>query len=100
MDGSRTRLFLAVFVIPVFLLGCGKTVEIPGKPGTPAETVHGNGYKKEMEEIRRSIKSDIRIKLKKDTRGGYGWEITGRDPQEIIKANNMLQTRVNNGRRE
>lgn len=100
MDNSRMRKYIAVFVISAFFTGCGKGVEVPGKTGAPAETVPGAGYKKELEEIRRNIRSDIRIKLKKDARGGYGWEITGRDPQEVIKANNILKSRVNGERRE
>ncbi|HOJ44074.1 MAG TPA: hypothetical protein PLW88_01905 [Syntrophorhabdaceae bacterium] len=52
-------------------------------------------YQKELEEIKKGIKGDIKIKLKKDAKGGYSWEITGKDANEIIKANDILKKRLN-----
>jgi len=52
-------------------------------------------YQKELEEIKKSIKGDIKIRLKKDAKGGYSWEITGKDANEILKANDILKKRLN-----
>ena len=54
-------------------------------------------YKKEMDEIKKSLKSDLKIKLKRDGKGAYVWEITGKDPQEILKANEVLRKRLGDG---
>jgi len=52
-------------------------------------------YQKEMEEIKKNIKGDIKIRLKKDAKGGYSWEITGKDANEVLKANEILKKRLN-----
>ncbi|MCX7966011.1 MAG: hypothetical protein N2596_05245 [Syntrophorhabdaceae bacterium] len=49
---------------------------------------------KELEEIKKSLKGDIRIKLKKDPKGGYSWEITGKDANEVLKVNETLRKRL------
>lgn len=51
-------------------------------------------YEKELEEIKKSLKGDIKIKLKKDAKGGYSWEITGKDANEVLKANETLKKRL------
>ena len=53
-------------------------------------------YKKEIDELRKNMQSEIKIKLKKDVKGGYGWEIAGKDAQEILRANEMLRKRLDN----
>ena len=52
-------------------------------------------YKKELEEIKKTIKGDTKIKLRKDAKG-YSWEISGKDPQEILKANETLARKLDN----
>ena len=53
-------------------------------------------YKKELEEIRKTLKGDIRVKLKKDGKGDfYSWEIDGKDVAEVLKANETLTRRLN-----
>lgn len=96
--GSKRSLFVALLI--VFLFGCGKGVDIQERPKQTADPAGGTQYKKELEEIKKNIRGDIRIKLKKDGKGGYGWEITGKDLQEVIKANNVLRSRINDKRRE
>ncbi len=51
-------------------------------------------YKKEMEEIKKSLKGDIKVKLKRDGKGAYTWEITGKDTQEVLKANETLRKKL------
>jgi hypothetical protein len=38
----------------------------------------------------------VKFKWKKDVKGGYVWEIAGKDPQEIIKANDALRKKLDN----
>lgn len=51
-------------------------------------------YQRELEEIRKTLKGDIKIKLKKDPKGNYSWEIVGKDAQEILRANEILKKRL------
>ena len=52
------------------------------------------GYQKELDEIKKSLKGDVKIKLKKESKGGYSWEVTGKDAQEILKANDALRKKL------
>jgi len=85
------RVFLALLVLAVILLGCSKPQEaVPAKPAM-AESQKEDEYKKELEEVKKTLKGDIRIKLKKDGKGDfYSWEIDGKDVAEVLKANDML----------
>ena len=64
-------------------------------PGKKAEDSQKDAaYQKEMDELRKAIKSDVKIKLKKDGKGTYSWEIQGKDPQEVLKANETLKKKL------
>ncbi len=86
--------FLVLLALAMLLVGCDRVTEtvVPAKPvqDKPAETQHG----KDIEEIRKSLKGDIRVKLKKDAKGGYGWEVSGKDVQEVLKANESLRKKL------
>ena len=68
----------------------------PAPAGTSKEAPQkDDAYKKEIEEIRKDLKGDIRIKLKKDGKGDYySWEISGKDPAEVLKANDTLARKL------
>ncbi len=51
-------------------------------------------YQKEMDDLRKAIKSEVKIKLKKDGKGSYSWELQGKDPQEILRVNDMLRKKL------
>lgn len=52
-------------------------------------------YRKDMDEIKKSMRGDIKIKLKKDGKGAYSWEISGKDAYEVVKTNGILAKKVN-----
>ena len=89
--------FFTILLIIFSLATCARPVEVTPKPKAAEGEVTEAQYKKEMEEIRKSLKGDLRIKLKRDGKGAYMWEITGKDPQEILKANDMLRKRLGDG---
>ena len=86
-------------VIVVLLAGCTGPTDV-----TPAKKVDETqkdarypkdaAYQKEMDELRKSIKSEVKIKLKKDGKGSYSWEIQGKDPQEVLKVNEALRKKL------
>ena len=88
--------FIAILLVVIFLFSCGKGVELTQTQKKAGEQNSEELYKKELDEIKKSLKGDVKIKLKKDGKGGYSWEITGKDAQEIIKANDILVKKLSN----
>jgi hypothetical protein len=87
---ARITIFVALLLI---LCSCSKAPDL-SVTGKTSEGTREEQYKKEMDEIRKSIKGDVKIKLKKDGKGVYSWEIAGKDPQEILKANDTLRKKL------
>ncbi|MGD0234716.1 MAG: hypothetical protein ABSC55_09280 [Syntrophorhabdales bacterium] len=85
--------FFATIAILMLLVGCtGSTDLTPAKKVDDAQK--DATYQKEMDEVRKSIKSEVKIKLKKDGKGSYSWEIQGKDPQEVLKVNETLRKKL------
>jgi outer membrane biogenesis lipoprotein LolB len=85
--------FFATIAILMLLVGCtGSTDVTPAKKVDDAQK--DATYQKEMDEVRKSIKSEVKIKLKKDGKGTYSWEIQGKDPQEILRVNETLRKKL------
>lgn len=85
------RLF-TIFVIVLALISCSKGADVPSKT-SETQGLEGQ-YQKELDEIKKSLKGDVKIKLKKESKGGYSWEVTGKDAQEILKANDALRKKL------
>lgn len=71
----------------------------------PAPVVHERPvqdarYQKEMEEIKKSMRADVKIRLKRDGKGAYSWEVSGKDPYEIIKTNGVLSKKISGPREQ
>jgi hypothetical protein len=69
-------------------------MDAPSQQKTPGIQGADVRYEKELDEIKKSLKGDVKIKLKKEVKGGYGWEITGKDAQEVLKANEALRKKL------
>lgn len=78
--------------------GCGR--ELPVKKGEELRASSDVRYGKELEEIRKDLRGDIKIKLRRDGKGAYSWEIAGKSPEEIIRANNTLSKKIDHGKQE
>ena len=85
---------LLAFLVIFSFFSCGKGTEIPVKQKASADQASESQYKREMEEVKKSLRGDIKIKLKKEGKGTYSWEITGKDAQEVLKTNDMLRKRL------
>ena len=89
--------FFTIFLCLFFLVSCNKVTEVTAPKQKPVEgQASDENFNKEMDDIRKSLKNEVRIKLKKDVKGGYGWEIAGKDAQEILKANETLRKKLDN----
>jgi hypothetical protein len=86
--------FFTIFLVIFAFISCSKGTEVSSHP----KATEGQGmeaqYQKELDEIKKSLKGDVKIKLKKESKGGYSWEITGKDSQEVLKANEALRKRL------
>jgi hypothetical protein len=86
------RIFATIAIL-MLLVGCTGSTDV-----TPAKKVDERQkdatYQKEMDDLRKSIKSEVKIKLKKDGKGTYSWEIQGKDPQEILRVNETLRKKL------
>ncbi len=80
----------AILLVCLLFCACAKPPEsVPIKTGQEARG--DEEYKKEIDEIRKNMKGDLRIKLKRDGKGDfYTWEISGKDATEVLKANDVL----------
>jgi outer membrane biogenesis lipoprotein LolB len=86
------RIFATIAIL-LLLAGCtGSTDVTPAKKVDDAQK--DATYQKEMDEVRKSIKSEVKIKLKKDGKGTYSWEIQGKDPQEVLRVNEALRKKL------
>lgn len=86
--------FLATLLACLILLvACSRSPDFSTK-GKAAEGTTEEQYKKEVEEVRKTIKGEVKIKLKKDGKGLYTWEIQGKDPQEVLKVNETLRKKL------
>ncbi len=90
------RVCLVLLVVPGIVLGWGCARPAPTTEVEKTRPISDEQYKKEMEEIKKNIRSETKIKLKKDGKGAYSWEISGKDPYEVIKANSVLSKKINN----
>jgi hypothetical protein len=88
------RTFPVILVIAL-LFACSKAPESLPHPEAPPSTLKEGQYSKELEEIKKNLNGDIKIKLKKDGKGDfYSWEISGKDAVDVLKANDILSRKL------
>lgn len=75
--------------------GCSRRAEV-GEPPKELPAVTSEQYKRELEDIKKGIRTETKIKLKKDGKGAYSWEIQGKDAQEVLKVNETLNKKLGN----
>jgi predicted small lipoprotein YifL len=85
---------LVVFMVLIFsLLACGKKSPPPESksesPSVPKVIVE-----KEKVEKERPLPPEVKIKLKKDGKDSYSWELAGSDVDQILKVNEKLRKQL------
>jgi hypothetical protein len=78
----------------LLLCGCSKPAETTvSKPS--AEFIRDERYRQEMDEVRKNIRDEVHIKLKRDGKNkSYSWEISGKDANAVLKANETLTKKL------
>lgn len=85
-----------ILVLLAISASCTKPPEAVAPKPAVADAQKDDQYNKELEEVRKTLKGDIRIKLKKDGKGDfYSWEIDGKDVAEVLKVNEALARKLN-----
>lgn len=88
------RIITTALIFSILLVsGCNHRADV-GEPPKELPAVTPEQYKKELEDIRKGIRSETKIKLKKDGKGSYSWEIQGKDAQEVLKVNDTLKKKL------
>lgn len=87
------HLITITLILGVFLTACGYRADV-GEPPKELPAVTSQQYKKELEDIKKGIRTETKIKLKKDGKGAYSWEIQGKDANEVLKVNDTLKKRL------
>jgi hypothetical protein len=78
----------------LFLASCSSPPEI-AQVNSSEGIGKDDQYRKELEEIRKNIRGEVKIKLKRDGKGDvYSWEISGKDPSEVLRANEILSKKL------
>lgn len=90
------RCVIVICLSAVFLTGAvsGCTRQAPVAEVDKQQAASDAQCRKEMDEIKKSIRGDIKIKLKKDGEGAYSWEISGKDARGVTKTNSILSKKV------
>jgi hypothetical protein len=81
--------FLVFMVLFFSLFACSRDQSLPTGQDRPPDQ-----SSRDLEEMKKNLKGDVRVKLKKDGKGTYSWEISGRDAQEVLKTNEVLKKKL------
>ena len=81
------------FLAALLMTSCGgNPSSSPAKPQTPA--VPKVIVEKERVEKEEPLPPEVKIRLKRDGKDSYSWELSGSDADEILKVNEKLKKRL------
>ena len=80
-----------LIILLLTLVSCGRGPELQLQGNRQEARLDEAQYQRELDEIKKSLKGEAKVKLKRDAKGGYSWDISGKDAHEIIKINEVLR---------
>ena len=87
------QIFIVILALIFALIACGKDSLPPqGKsenPSIPKVIVEKEKIGKEQ-----PLPPEVKIKLKKDGKDSYSWELTGSDVDQVLKVNERLRKQL------
>jgi hypothetical protein len=83
-----------VFVASIFFLVACETKSLPPQGKSEAPSVPKIIIEKEKEEREQPLPPEVKIKLKKDGKDSYSWELTGSDVDQILMVNGKLRKQL------
>ncbi len=88
----NTRLFFAFWLVLVTVSCERSPSSLPGKTeGSPAPKVT---VEKEWTPKEQPLPPEVKIKLKRDGKDNYSWELSGSDADQILKVNEKLRRQL------
>ncbi len=90
------RIFLLSVALVFLFVACEKGSSPPQETseGRPVPKVV---VEKERVEREQALPPEVKIKLKKDGKDSYSWELTGSDVDQILKVNEKLRKQLGGG---
>ena len=85
---------LIVLVASVFLLIACEKKSLPPQTKSESPSVPKVIVEKEKVEKEQPLPPEVKIKLKKDGKDSYSWELTGSDVDQILKVNEKLRKQL------
>ncbi|MGQ9508641.1 MAG: hypothetical protein ACUVTN_04490 [Thermodesulfobacteriota bacterium] len=86
------KIIILLFLLTLFFGACeSKTTSTPSKTENPIPP------KVTIEKERKDIEApppEVKIKLKRDGKDNYSWELSGSDADEILKINEKLKKKL------
>jgi len=85
---------LIVFAALIFFLVACEKKSLPPQGKSESPSVPKVVVEKEKVEKEQPLPPEVKIKLKKDGKDSYSWELTGSDVDQILKVNEKLRKQL------
>lgn len=83
-----------VFAASIFILIACEKESLPPQGKSESPSVPKVIVEKEKVEKEQPLPPEVKIKLKKDGKDSYSWELTGSDVDQILKVNGKLRKQL------
>jgi hypothetical protein len=87
------KIFILSVVLIFFLVACEKK-SVPPQDKSESSSVPKVIVEKEKNEKVQPLPPEVKIKLKKDGKDSYSWELTGSDVDQILKVDEKLSKQL------
>ena len=85
---------LAYYAVVIFILTACEGKPDPSKEGSNTFSLPKVIVEKEKKETEKPFPPEVKIKLKKDGKDNYSWELSGSDVNQILKVNEKLKKQL------
>jgi hypothetical protein len=87
------EIFIVIMVLIPLLIACGKD-SLPPQSKSENPPIPKVVVEKEKTEKQQPLPPEVKIKLKKDGKDSYSWELTGSDVEQVLKVNEKLRKQL------
>ena len=85
---------LAAWIVLIFCLIACEKKSLPPESRSETPSVPKVTVEREKVEKERPLPPEVKIKLKKDGKDSYSWELAGSDVDQILKVNEKLRKQL------
>jgi hypothetical protein len=87
------QIFIVILALIFALIACGKD-SLPPQSKSENPPVPKVVVEKEKTGKEQPLPPEVKIKLKKDGKDSYSWELTGSDVEQVLKVNEKLRKQL------